>query len=85
MATQDEEKGSSTNVSDKQNQPLNVRFDLEGSQRIDDFESSLDEVDEFLELSSVSNPPSRSSIDSTNIIINGTSSENKSTLNRYKR
>jgi hypothetical protein len=85
MAKQDEEKGSSTNVSDKQNQPLNVRFDLEGSQRIDDFESSLDEVDEFLELSSVSNPPSRSSIDSTNIIINGTSSENKSTLNRYKR
>jgi len=78
--------------------PSNVRFDLEESQNPHDFDASLDEVDEFLELSTLSNRPSNSSLDSTTNIfsngstvntktssINGTSDENKSTLKRYRR
>jgi hypothetical protein len=78
--------------------PSNVLFDLEESQNPHDFDASLDEVDEFLELSTLSNRPSNSSLDSTTNIfsngstintktssINGTSDENKSTLKRYRR
>ena len=75
-----------------------VRFDLEGSQHHDEFDASLDEVDEFLELSTLSNLQSTPSSDSlTNVVtngvatnakktaMNGVTSENKSALNRYKR
>jgi hypothetical protein len=89
MATDSEEKILSS---------PSVRFDLEGSQNPDEFDVSLDEVDEFLELSTSSNIPSTSSSDSTanpltngsatnekKASINGTVNENESTFNRYKR
>mgnify|MGYP006892764738 FL=1 len=60
-----------------------VRFDLEPtSQHLDEFNGSLDEVDEFLELSTLSNPPSTSSFDSTsNVLTNGSSINTKSNNN----
>jgi hypothetical protein len=89
MATDSDEKTSSSPT---------VRFDLEGSQHHDEFDASLDEVDEFLELSTLSNLPSTSSSNSpadvfTNGLatnakktaVNGVTAENKSALNRYKR
>jgi hypothetical protein len=100
MATHSEENNSESKMGDKPStQSANVRFDLEHSNRPDDFDESLDEIDEFLELSTVSNPPSTPSFDSTaNITTNGstantkisssindTNGEDKSTLKRYKR
>jgi hypothetical protein len=89
MATDNEEKhlGSPT-----------VRFDLDGSQHLHDSNTSLDDVDEFIELST-SNPPSNSSsIESTTNIVtngttvntktpstNGTTDEHKSKLQRNRR
>jgi hypothetical protein len=83
MASSNEEKKSSSKLQQKSK----VKFDLDGSQHIDD---SLDEIDEFLEFSSLSNNPSSSSIDSTT---NGaivytkilSNNENKSTTKRYLR
>jgi hypothetical protein len=83
MASSNEEKKSSSKLQQKSK----VKFDLDGSQHIDD---SLDETDEFLEFSSLSNNPSSSSIDSTT---NGaivytkilSNNENKSTTKRYLR
>lgn len=43
-----------------------VGFHLDESENLDAFDESLDEVDEFLELSTMSNPPYTSSFDSTN-------------------
>jgi len=72
----------------------NVRFDLEESQRADHSNESLDEVDEFMELSTLSNHPSTSSFDSIHngptinsktSTINGTTYEHKSTLKNYSR
>ena len=100
MARHREENNFESTMGDKpSSQSANVTFDLEHSHRPDDFDRSVDEIDEFLELSTVSNPPSTSSLNSTtNIIINGsttstktsssnngTSNENKSTLKRNKR
>jgi hypothetical protein len=94
MASDSEEKTSHKLNSDSPS----VRFDLEGSQHPDEFDASLDEVDEFLELTTSSNLPSTSSLESTaNPLPNGSATnakkasmnsvvdENKSTLNRYKR
>jgi len=83
MASSNEEKKSYS----KTQQKSKVKFDLDGSQHIDD---SLDETDEFLEFSSLSNNPSSSSIDSTtNGAIGYTkilsNNENKSTTKRYLR
>jgi hypothetical protein len=99
MATDNERKTFESKMANKQNgDPSHVTFDLEGSQPPDDFSETLDEVDEFLELSTLSNVPSTSSLDSTaNIIanestvntkpslINSMSSENKSGFKRYQR
>lgn len=88
MATDNEEK----NV-----EQSNVRFDLDHSHNTHESDGSLDEVDEFLELSTSSNRASNSPIDSANpvtngttantkiVTINGTSEEHKSRLRRYKR
>jgi len=88
MATDNEEKPFDSST---------VRFDLEGSQHPHDSDGSLDEVDEFLELST-SNPALNSSVDSTTNNItngttvntktsmsNGTTDENKSTLKYSQR
>jgi hypothetical protein len=99
MATNAEENNLDSKVANKQNsQTSNVRFELEGSQRPDDLDGSLDEIDEFLELSTLSKNPSTSSLDSaTNIstntssnntktsLINGTNGEYKSSPTRYAR
>lgn len=64
-----------------------VRFDLEpSSQQHDEFNASLDEVDEFLELSTLSNPQSTSSFDSSsNVLTNGSSINTKSSSNNTSR
>jgi hypothetical protein len=92
MATHGEEKNLDTKVSDNEHVPsLSVRFDLEGSHQIDDFEASVDEVDDFLELSTASSDitphvVANGSTTNTKILpTNNTTSENKSTLRRYKR
>ena len=64
------------------NVPLSgVEFHLDESHHLDEFDESLDEVDEFLELSTMSNPPYTSSFDSTN----GLSHEKKSAPKQYSR
>ena len=99
MASDSKEKTVESNLNPKEN--LNssaVRFDLDGSHHLDEFDASLDEADEFLELSTMSNAPSISSLDSTNNThsnrpaentkvssSSGASSDHKSTFNRYKR
>jgi hypothetical protein len=100
MDTRSEEKNVESKLRDKpSSQSASVRFDLETSHHQDDFDASLDEVDEFLELSTASNLLTNSSHDSsTNIVTNdsttntkvpladdGTSDESKSTLKRYIR
>ncbi|CAF0807590.1 unnamed protein product [Adineta steineri] len=95
MTTHNQEKNKSeANMEDKQNLPSSkVIFDLEHSQRPEDFDESLDE---FLELSTTSNALTNSSMDSSSHIItnsstkmmssnNSTNSENKATLKRYTR
>ena|ERR1700722_7616076 len=92
MASGNEEKKSSSKLQQKRVLPTSkVKSDLDGSQHIDDANQSLDEVDEFLEFSPLSNNPSSSSNDSTT---NGTTTlqrktlsnnENKSTAKRCLR
>ena len=92
MASTNEDK-SFSKFQPKRTQPTSkVTFDLDNSQHIDDADESLDEVDEFLELSSLSHNPSLSSIDSASngtgasLTIKQTSNyENKSTTKRYAR
>jgi hypothetical protein len=90
MASTNEDK-SFPKFQPKRTQPTSkVKFDLDNSQHIDDADESLDEVDEFLEFSSLSHNPSSSSIDSAS---NGTllptrqtlNYDNKSTAKRYTR
>jgi hypothetical protein len=87
MASGSEEKTSSAKLLQKRKQLTSkVKFDLDGSQHIDDANESLDEVDEFLEFSSLSNNPSSSSVDSTiNSPKTSSNNENKSTAKRYLR
>ncbi len=92
MASGSDEKKLPSKLQQKRSQQTSkVKFDLGGSQHIYDADKSLNEVDEFLEFSSLSNnPSSSSSIDSTK---NGTTlhtkilsnNENKSTTKRYLR
>jgi hypothetical protein len=95
MASDREEKLLNTKVGQNQSlPPSNVRFHLEESQSVDDFDGSLDEVDEFLELSTYSNPQSTSSFGSstndttstTKIpLIDSSNNESKPTPKRYPR
>lgn len=65
MAADSEEmKFGSTLSNAGDSNPENVRFDLDGSHHQDESDASLDEVDEFLELSTTSNFRSTSSVDS---------------------
>jgi hypothetical protein len=88
MASNKEDKKSSSKLFQKTSE---VKFDLDGSQHTDDAaDESLDEVVEFLGLSSLSKNPSSSSFESTT---NGavlhkrlsSNNENKSTAKRYTR
>lgn len=66
MAADNEETNyGSLLLNEDNSNPDNVRFDLDGSHHPDESDASLDEVDEFLELSTMSNFRSTSSVDST--------------------
>lgn len=62
MATDNEELNL---VNADNSNPVDVQFDLDESQHLDESDASLDEVDEFLELSTLSNFRSTSSADSS--------------------
>ena len=90
----EEETSDTTTMVSPQQQSSSVRFDLDGSHRAHNFDESLDETDEFLELSTLSNPPSTSSFDSplnghTNdtrrTSINGTTHENRTGTKHFSR
>ena len=59
-----------------------VKFDLDGSQHIDDTDESLGEISEFLEFSPIPKNASSSSIDSTG---NGSTSHTKASSSTNKR
>lgn len=94
MATDNEE---SNLVNGDNSNPDDVRFDLDGSQHLDESDASLDEVDEFLELSTLSHLRSSSSAESaSNFATNGSGynmkhasinelHNEKSKLQRYTR
>lgn len=65
--------------------PARVSFDLEHKRHSTDLDESVDELDEFLELSTASDSPSNGTNVKTTAAIHGTSNENKSTLKRYAR
>jgi hypothetical protein len=78
------------NLSAKHSQQTSkVKFDLDGSHHTDDANESLDEVDEFLEFSGISNNPSSSTDSITNSATlytkTLTNNDNKSTVKRYSR
>ena len=86
MASSAEEKSSSSKLVQKRKQLTSkVTFDLNDFQPIDDAnEESLEEVDEFLEFSTLSNNPSTSSMDlTTNSPKILSNSENKKQYFRY--
>ena len=99
MAADGEETNfGSTLLNEDHSNPDNVQFDLDGSHHPDESDASLDEVDEFLELSSMSNFRSTSSVDSiSHSTINGSiyhpkpssmseiNNDTKAKLQRYTR
>lgn len=95
MASQHEEQVSGSITEEQSKTPSSkVQFGLEESQRTDHSNASFDEVDEFMELSSLSNPPSTSSFDSISNgtitngrapTVNGTMHDHKKTLKNYSR
>lgn len=65
MSLGNKEKTKKSAKSDShKSRSTNVHFDLEESQRLNGSQASLEEVDEFLELSTTSNNPSTMSFDS---------------------
>lgn len=76
MASRNEEETSNTATAESYNHhSSHVRFDLDESHRGDDLDEALNETDEFLELSTLSNQPSTSSLDSA---VNGDMNHSRS-------
>ena len=76
MASRNEEETSNAATAASHNhQSSHVRFDLDESHRGDDLDEALNETDEFLELSTLSNQPSTSSLDSA---VNGDMNHSRS-------
>ncbi|CAF3694749.1 unnamed protein product [Rotaria sordida] len=98
MSTNCEEKNLDSKVADQQNlQSSHVKFDLDESHRIDDYDRMV-EVDELVAFSTPSKPSSYSSIESTTnkttnssmtnartLTNSDTNGKNKSTLNQHSR
>ena len=92
MASAPDQAETPSDKSQKSNHSVSrVTFDLHGSHKIDYSDRSGDEIDDFLEVSSLSSQPSRISADSTTDEatmprkINLSLQEDKSTAKRYMR